>query len=113
MMLVFGALLLAGIQAVTPSNEVADPQIVAQALDRCMTTYAVRLTKTEATDEAIFADATRACSALDEQLKGALKEKLPPAQASDLIAQMDASSKPNFMALIAKIRRDRAARSAN
>ena len=74
-----------------------------------MTTFAVRLTKTAATDEEIYAEADRSCRDLKQQLRAAINTQLPPADAKDVINQFDTSAKPNFMALLARIRRDRAA----
>ena len=84
--------------------------MLAQANDRCMTTYAVRMTKTEATDEAIFASAVEGCKDLKGQLYAALDKEYAAAQASELKAQLDTQAKPNFLNLLKKIRTDRAQR---
>lgn len=86
------------------------PQIIAQAVDRCMATYAVRLTRTAASDESIYAAAEQGCRPLNDQLKAAARTAVPPAQADAFIQQLDASAKPNFLAMLARIRSDRAAR---
>lgn len=74
-------------------SEQANAMMLAQANDRCMTTYAFRMTGTDATDEAIFASATAGCKALKSQL--------------------EAQAKPNFLNLLQKIRADRARRAGN
>ncbi len=108
-----GAILMAGVQSVAPPQAQQNIQVTAQALDRCMATYAVRLTKTPASDDAIFAEATRSCAPLNEALTTALNTQLPPAQANAFIKQMDASARPNFMTMLARIRHDRASKPAN
>jgi hypothetical protein len=114
MMAIFiGAVLLSGAQSLVTPQAQPNPQIIAQALDRCMATYAVRLTKTSASDETIYAEAAQGCSPLNERLKGAINAQVPAAQAADFIKQMDASAKPNFIAMLAKIRRDRASQPTN
>lgn len=87
--------------------------MLAQANDRCMTTYAVRLTRTDATDEAIFASAVEGCAELKSQLYAALDKEYPAAQASELKGQLDAAARPNFLNLLQKIRNDRAQRAGN
>jgi hypothetical protein len=84
--------------------------MLAQAQDRCMTTYAVRLTRTSATDEAIYADARSGCGTLASQLHAAIAKEYPADQAAELLATLDAQARPNFMALLQRIRADRAAR---
>lgn len=86
-------------------------QIVAQAVDRCMATYAVRLTKTDTADEDIFAQAKLGCLPLHGQLVAAINAQLPAAQAGEILRTLDAQEKPNFMALLARIRSDRAQRA--
>jgi hypothetical protein len=87
--------------------------MLAQANDRCMTTYAVRMTKTDATDDAIFAAATEGCKELRAQLFGAIDKEYPADQASGLKSQLDAAEKPNFIKLLQKIRADRLQRGGN
>ena len=84
--------------------------IVAQAYDRCMATYAVRLTRTAATDAQIFTEATRSCLPLKARLRAAIIAQLPPAEAAELLGAVDAPAEPGFMALLARIRSDRARR---
>ncbi len=91
----------------------ANVMTIAQANDRCMTTYAVRMTKTDATDEVIFASATEGCKNLNEQLYAAIDREYPAAQANELKSQLGAQAKPNFMNLLQKIRSDRAKRGSN
>ena len=91
----------------------ANAQIIAQANDRCMATYAVRLTKTDATDEAIYAEAARSCQPLQDNLATALKAQLTPAQADDILKTLAEQAKPNFMAMLTQIRSDRATRASN
>jgi hypothetical protein len=87
-----------------------DIQILASALDRCMATYAVRLTRTAASDREIFAQAIQGCGPLDARLRAALRTQLPPAEADEVLRTIDAQAEPNFMAILARIRSDRAAR---
>lgn len=91
----------------------ANAMMLAQANDRCMTTYAVRMTKTEAADDAIFAAATEGCKELKAQLFGAIDKEYPADQASDLKSQLGAAEKPNFIKLLQKIRIDRLQRGGN
>jgi hypothetical protein len=74
-----------------------------------MATYAVRPTRTDASDEAIHAEAQKGCQSIDTELRAAVRAQAP-AQAEALIGQFDAAAKPNFMALLNRIRADRAAR---
>ena len=87
--------------------------MVAQAQDRCMTTYAVRLSKETADDEAIYERAEAGCSELDTKLDAAIQRDVPAAKQAEIRAMLANSKKPNFMAMIAKIRSDRASRAAN
>jgi|SRR4028119_1688098 hypothetical protein len=91
----------------------ANAMILAQANDRCMTTYAVRLTRTDATDEAIFKSAVEGCAKLKGQLYTAIHNEYPTAQASELTVQLDAAAKPNFLNLLRRIRSDRAQRAGD
>ena len=86
--------------------------LLAQALDRCMAGYAVRLTRTEATDDAIFAEAVKGCQSIDTQLRAAVRAQVPAVEAARLFREFDDTSRPNFMALLQRIRADRAARAA-
>lgn len=88
-------------------------QILAQAYDRCMATQAVRLTHTQASDEEIFAAATQSCLSLDQQLRAGIAAQLPATQALQVVEAMDAQAKPNFMAMLARIRSDRARRAGS
>lgn len=85
--------------------------ILAQAVDRCMATHAVRMTHTAATDPEIYAQATQGCLSLSDQLRAAINAQLPPEQASEILASIDAQAEPNFMAMLARIRSDRARRA--
>jgi hypothetical protein len=86
---------------------------IAQAQDRCMTTFAVRLSRETTDDEAIFERALNGCSELDAQLDEAISREVPAEKQQELRAMLAESRKPNFMAMLAKIRSDRAAREAN
>ena len=88
-----------------------DVQTLAHAYDRCMATQAVRLTRTDATDADIFRQATQACLSLQGLLRAAISAQLPPAQAAEILGPMDAQAEPNFMAMLARIRSDRARRA--
>ena len=87
--------------------------MLAQAYDRCMATYAVRLTKTAATDEAIYTEAVAGCKALKDQLTAGIGREYAPAQVTELTAAMEAQAKPNFLALLQRIRTDRLSRPGN
>jgi ABC-type cobalamin/Fe3+-siderophores transport system ATPase subunit len=91
----------------------ANAMTLAQANDRCMTTFAVRMTKTDATDDAIFSSAIEGCKDLKAQLDAAIANEYPAAQADELKSQLDAQAKPNFLNLLQKIRSDRAKRGGN
>lgn len=111
MMPLLKSMLLAGASpqadaAPTPPN----PQLLAQALDRCMATYAVRLTRTATPDDAIYAQASQGCAALSGQLDTAIKAQLPARQAAEITERLHTSARPNFIAMLTKIRADRAAR---
>jgi len=110
MHVLLAAISLAGAQAASTAQAEPSAQIVAQALDRCMATYAVRLTKTDASDEAIFTEATTSCLPLNVRLRAAINAQLPPPQAAGVIRSFDAQAKPNFMTMLAKIRSDRASK---
>jgi len=89
-----------------------DARELALAYDRCMATYAVRLTRTAATDEEIYAQATASCASLESRLSAAIKAQLPPARATEMLQAMAADAKPNFMDMLARIRSDRLQRAA-
>lgn len=106
-----GATLIVGAAHAQPAQ--ASAMILAQANDRCMTTYAVRMAKTGAADDAIFATATEGCKDLRAQLFGAIDKEYPADQANSLKSQLDAAARPNFMNLLNKIRTDRLQRGGN
>ena len=88
-----------------------DVQIVAQAYDRCMATYAVRLTHTAASDQDIFSQASQGCLPLKSRLIEAINAQLPPAQAREVLESIEAQGEPNFMGMLALIRSDRRRRA--
>ena len=94
-------------QAVQP-----DAMLLAQAQDRCLATYAVRLTKTDAADEEIYSDAVQGCKELNLQLQAAVVREFPDDQAKEMIAALQAQTKPNFLQMLQKIRSDRQIRAA-
>ena len=87
-----------------------DFRIIAQAYDRCMATYAVRLTRTAASDAEIFSQASQGCLALKEHLRAAINAQLPPADAGELLRAIQTQGEPSFLAMLARIRSDRARR---
>jgi hypothetical protein len=87
--------------------------ILAGAMDRCMATYAVRLTWTETADEDIFSQATEGCRPLADQLHAAIARDYPADQARELVAALQANARPNFLALLQRIRADRQRRAGN
>lgn len=87
-------------------------QIIAQAYDRCMATYAVRLTRTTVPDDVIYAEATKSCSPLKIKLVEAIRQQVPPPEAAKVLTTMDASAKPNFLNMLNRIRSDRAKRES-
>ena len=109
--LFLGATLFFGV--VHAQTAQANAMMLAQANDRCMTTYAVRMTKTDAADDAIFAAANEGCKDLKSQLFSAIDREYPADQASSLKSQLDAAEKPNFIKLLQKIRTDRLQRAGN
>ena len=112
----FGILMLGAVLSAEPAfAQTAQPNamMLAQANDRCMATYAVRMTKTDATDETIFADATAECKAIDDQLSVAIAKEYSAEQAKELTAMLSAQAKPNFMTMLQKMRTDRLNRTGN
>ena len=91
-----------------------DPQpnamVLAQALDRCMATQAVRLTRTAAADAEIYAQARQTCLALNDQFRAAVSAQLPSADAAEMLRSIDQQAEPNFLAMLSRIRGDRARR---
>lgn len=87
--------------------------ILAQAHDRCMTTYAVRESKTDASDENIFLLATEGCQNLEEELHAAIRNEYPADQADQLIPMLKNQAQPNFYKMLGKIRADRQRRTEN
>ena len=85
---------------------------MAQAQDRCMTTYAVRLSRDSQDDEAIYEAAKGNCAELDAKLIEAIDRELPAETAQQIKAQMAEQARPNFMVMIAKIRADRVSRAS-
>ena len=110
MMLVLG---IVAAQRVAAQAAPPNAMVLAQAQDRCMTTYAVRMTKTDATDEEIYSGATEGCKDLQGQLHAAIAKEYSADQAKELIATLEAQAKPNFLQLLQKIRADRQIRAAN
>jgi hypothetical protein len=106
-----GLICVLSIPQASAQQDQANIQIIAQAQDRCMATHAVRLTKTDASDENIYAQATSSCRSLNEQLVAAIKAQLPPEEAAEILGQLQTQAKPNFMSMLTKIRADRARRS--
>jgi L-alanine-DL-glutamate epimerase-like enolase superfamily enzyme len=98
-------------QAAQPAQPSA--MVLAQAHDRCMTTYAVRLTRTSATDEAIYAEAIAGCKALKDQLSASIAREYSPAQAAELTGTLETQARPNFLTLLQRIRTDRLSRGGN
>ena len=109
--LLLGTALFSGTVHAQPAQ--ANVMMLAQANDRCMTTYAVRMTKTDAADDAIFAAAAEGCKELKVQLFGAIDKEYPADQASGLKSQLDAAEMPNLMKLLQKIRTGRQQRGGN
>jgi hypothetical protein len=109
--LLLGTTLLSATVHAQPAQ--ANAMTLAQANDRCMTTYAVRMTKTDVADDTIFAAATEGCKELKAQLFGAIDKEYPADQARGLKSQLDAAEKPNFIKLLQKIRTDRLQRGGN
>lgn len=99
-----------GAQALAAKDAQPDARIIAQTYDRCMATYAVRLTKTSASDDAIYAEAAKSCLPLKEKLTEAIRRQVSQQEAEMLLASMDASEKPNFVNMLDRIRSDRAKR---
>lgn len=101
-----------GMAAQSASGQSPEPDVstLAQALDRCMTTYAVRFTKTELADEAIYIAAVEGCKQIEIDLTAAVKRDIPAAKGEAAITQWQEQAKPNFMTLLQRIRTDRAAR---
>ena len=95
-----------------PPQPAADLTTTAQAHDRCMTTFAVRLTHTDATDQYIYTQASEGCRRLREQLTALIDARMPAAQAAEIHQALQARAEPDFMALLTRIRTDRARRAA-
>ncbi|VWX54699.1 hypothetical protein [Novosphingobium sp. 9U] len=109
------AIVAAGLALAQPASaQQVQPSaaILGQALDRCMVTFAVRLTKTPASDDAIYDEATRSCAPLDARFRAAAGAELEPKEGAQLLKEMDAARRPNFINLLARIRSDRAKRAA-
>lgn len=109
--LIAGGILSLIAQVASAQLPQTDVPTLAQALDRCMATYAVRLTRTDAADEAIFASAVEGCKQIDTELRTAVRRNVDAAQADAALKQWDEQAKPNFMSLLTRIRTDRAARA--
>ena len=102
--LILGLLVTQPGGASQPQQSVA---VLAQAQDRCMATYAVRLTRTEAADEEIFSAASEGCEQLSDQLNAAIAREYPADQARELLTVIEANSRPNFIQMLQRIRTDR------
>ncbi len=106
------AIAILGLAAQSAFAQTAQPDAstLAPALDRCLATYAVRLTKTEMADEAIYLAANSECKQIETDLTTAVRRDVPAAQAEAALLQWKEQAKPNFMSLLQRIRSDRAAR---
>ena len=102
-------LLLAAQQGAAQETQ-PNAMVLAQALDRCMATQAVRLTRTAATDAEILAQARRSCLTLSDQFRAAVNAQSPAADAAEMLRSIDSRAEPNFMAMLSQIRSDRARR---
>ena len=104
---------IAAVALAAQSGQPAQPgaMVLAQAHDRCMTTYAVRLTKTPATDEAIYAEATAGCQALKDKMSASIAREFTPSRAAELTTLLESQAKPNFLTLLQRIRADRLGRA--
>jgi len=100
------------VQAAAAEQSPPNIMFIAQALDRCMATYAVRLTKTAASDEEIYTVASKGCAPLDAKFAEGIMATVPPQQAAKFLQDADASKKPNFLNMLTKIRNDRAKRES-
>ena len=108
-LLVVGCLTFA--QQVSAREAQPNAQIIAQAFDRCMATYAVKLTKTAASDDSIYSQAKEGCQTLENRLTTAIREQTAPAQADELLRIMAAEqAEPTFKLMLSKIRSDRTLR---
>ena len=107
--------LTAALALAAQSTQAAPPgaMLLAQAHDRCMTTYAVRLTRTAATDDAIYAEAVAGCKGLKDQLSAGIARDYAPTQAAELTAALESQARPNFLTLLQRIRADRISRAGN
>lgn len=85
--------------------------LLAEAHDRCLVTYAVRLAGSGEEDEQIYAAASQGCSEIKARRDGAVRTELPPEHVDDLLRELEAAEKPNFMRVLKQIRADRAARA--
>ena len=101
------------VQAASAQSPQPGAMALAQAHDRCMTTFAVRETKTDLPDNEIFAKASSGCEALNTRLNAAIRAEYPADKADELIAMLAAQAKPNFQAMLGKIRNDRQRRAGN
>lgn len=104
--------LLASAQPSAPQQSRANPMILAQALDRCMATQAVRLTHTSAADSEIYAQARQSCQGLNDQFRAAFGAQLPATDAAAILSSIDGQAESNFMTMLSRIRADRAGRGA-
>jgi len=106
------AMTILGVAAQSVFAQPTQPDVatLAQAFNRCMTTYAVRLTKTETADEAIYLAAVDGCKQIEVDLTAAIRRNIPAAQSEATLTQWKEQAKPNFMSLLRRIRSDRAAR---
>ncbi|HEY0043113.1 MAG TPA: hypothetical protein VGB62_01065 [Allosphingosinicella sp.] len=100
-----------GVQPVAAQGREASAELLAGALDRCMVTYAVRLTKTEASDETIYAEADKGCRAVRDRLIAKIGQDYPADMAAEAAKAIEAQARPNFISLLARIRSDRAGRA--
>lgn len=87
-----------------------DIPTLASALDRCMATYAVRMSGGDATDDAIYAAASNGCQSIETELLTLVRSTMPAERAEPALQQWAAQKRPNFMAVLQRIRADRAVR---
>ena len=81
--------------------------LLGQALDRCMTTYAVRESRAETNDEVIYERAKAGCEELEARLYSVIRRDFTAEQSAELIAMLDDQSKPLFLANLQQIRAGR------
>jgi len=93
------------------TNPLAQIMITANAYDRCVTTYAVKLLESGLSDDDLYVVASTMCRDLNDLMKQRIIASLPAAQANEMLARLGADPKGDYLKKLQAIRQGRSRRA--